>query len=200
METRLFEVGTVPPWTTPEWYAGRDAAPHIEQEGHRDRLLLAAEMITTAITAIEAEGGEAQILDLGAGDGGLLSILPTSGIGFDLQQSNVDAAAARGVDVRLKNIIDDPDWEQYVGPDTVLVALELLEHLLEPHRFVERLAATQARWLVVSSPYTETADNHYEYHTWAFDLEGYRALMEDAGWKVVECRTAWISQTLMCQR
>lgn len=205
MEARLFEEGTVPEWTTPEWYAQRETAPHLEQEGHHERLLMAADFVTSAIVKIEAEDeyAQAQVLDLGAGDGGLLSIVPVPkgcGIGFDLQQSNVDAAAARGVDVRLRNVIDDPSVDEYADLRTILVVTEMLEHLIDPHGFLHRLAATDARWLVASSPYTETTQYHYEYHTWAWDLEGYAELLEQAGWMVVRQATAWISQTVLARK
>src|SRR4051812_29850682 len=97
MEARLFPEGQPPEWTTPEWYAGREAAPHLEQEGHRERLLLTATFIEQAINE-----GATDIVDLGAGDGGLLSLfrndLRVDWLhGYDLQQTNVDAAAVRGV-------------------------------------------------------------------------------------------------------
>jgi hypothetical protein len=41
-EWRLFDEGTVPEYTQPEWYVGREHAPHLEQGGHRERLMVAA--------------------------------------------------------------------------------------------------------------------------------------------------------------
>lgn len=203
MEARLFEEGTVPAWTTPEWYAERDAAPHLEQEGHRERLLLASHMATNARLAVEdCDDARVQYLDLGAGDGGLLSILPWAkgfALGFDLQQSNVEAAKVRGVDVRLFDVVAD-DWSEYVAPETVLIACELLEHLIDPHGFVAKCFASGAKYAVFSSPYTETAEAHYDFHTWAWDLEGYRALVEGAGYRVIRQETAWICQAVLAVR
>jgi 2-polyprenyl-3-methyl-5-hydroxy-6-metoxy-1,4-benzoquinol methylase len=194
-EWRLFDEGSIPEWTTPEWYEGREAAPHLEQEGHRERLLLTAELVNSAHAA--------HVVDLGAGDGGLLSVLPKTvrNYGYDLQQTNVDAAKQRRVAVVLQDVVNDNSWMSTVNPNTCLVATEMIEHLLDPHAFVKKLYdETPARWLVASSPYTETVDSHYEFHTWAWDLAGYRKLLEDSGWRVLRQETAWISQVLLAER
>lgn len=198
MEARLFPEGQPPEWTTPEWYAGREAAPHLEQEGHRERLLLTATFIEQAINE-----GATDIVDLGAGDGGLLSLfrddLRIGWLhGYDLQQTNVDAAAVRGVTVELRDVIAHNDYDS--SDTTVWVVTEMLEHLVDPHSFVRRLHDADAKWLVASSPYIETAESHYEFHTWAWDLEGYRALLENNGWEVVRQETTWISQVLLARK
>lgn len=195
-EWQLFEPGTIPEYCTPAWYAERDTAPHLEQDGHRQRLLLTAEMVTQAL------GGVAQtVCDLGAGDGGLLSLLPASalGFGYDLQPSNVAASKARGVHVSLFDVVNSEPYSAWEGAD-ILVCAEFLEHLIDPHGFLDRCFASEARYLVASSPYTETDESHYGYHTWAWDLDGYRKLVEDAGWRVVRQETAWISQVILAER
>jgi hypothetical protein len=174
-EWRLFPEGTVPVFTTPEWYAGRDHAPHLEQVGHRDRL-----MFTAAQVAREAMTGLKTVVDLGAGDGGLLSLLGPAmrAWGYDLQPSNLDAAKVRGVDVRYGDVLtDDIEWGE------IAVATEMLEHLIDPHAFVRRIGE-HAKVLICSSPRLETADEHYEFHTWAWDSTGYRELVEQGGWQV----------------
>lgn len=197
MEWQLFPAGTVPEWTTPEWYANRDAAPHLEQEGHSDRLQLTAMLVQQAIQA-----GADQIIDLGAGDGGLLSILPhdIKKFGYDLQQSNVDAAAGRGQQVSVLDVVSDPSWKELVTPSTCLIATEMLEHLIDPHDFVSQLFDTGAHWLVASSPYTETDAQHYEYHTWAWDQAGYTKMLIMAKWITLRQQTAWISQVVLARR
>lgn len=188
-EWRLFAEGTVPDCATADWYADREAAPHLEQDGHRERLALTESMCLQAIDA-----GARSVCDLGAGDGGLLSVLPSSvsAVGFDLQPANVTAAQQRGVTVVLQDItaIQLPTADLYV-------ATEVLEHLLDPHRLVAELPG---RFLVASSPYTETAESHYEHHLWAWDLDGYRQMLENAGWRVLRQETAWICQVLLCER
>lgn len=192
-EWRLFEEGTVPEWTTPEWYAGRETAPHLEQEGHKQRLELTGKMVNEAV-----DMGAKSVCDLGAGDGGLLTLV-RPGIarwGFDLQQTNVDAAETRGVTVSLLDVVGQP-WT----PADCMVATEFLEHLVDPHGMVRRIAAERTvRFLVASSPYTETDESHYGYHTWAWDETGYRRLLEDHGWWVIRQETAWISQVLLAAK
>lgn len=178
MEWRLFPEGTIPEYTTPEWYAGRETAPHLEQPGHRERLLTTAEIVMSFHPKT--------VVDLGAGDGGLLSLIQSQGVrcwGYDLQQTNVDVATQqRGVDVRLFDVVNNVD--QLERNDDVMVCTEMLEHLVDPHSFVRALAEKAMGVIVASSPWHENPDNHYEYHTWAWDVAGYRALFEDAGFMV----------------
>ena len=198
-EWRLVEEDAPPEWTTPKWYEEREVAPHLEQEGHKERLEQTAEFVRIAV-----QRGARQVVDLGAGDGGLLSLvsrLPLDAVhGYDLQRSNVDGASSRRVDVTLRDVVKDTDWEQGIVPETCLVATEMLEHLVDPHDFILRMYRTGARWAVISSPYTENDIAHYEFHTWAWDLLGYRKLAEDAGWKVIDRATVWISQILLLER
>lgn len=176
-EWRLFEEGTIPECTTAEWYEGREHAPHLEQELHRPRLLKSASLVAQAVASF----GFRTVVDLGAGDGGLLSLLgpAVTGWGYDLAPANVEAAKRRGVDVRLADVLADPiQW------GALAVATEMLEHLIDPHGFAKTIFEN-ARALVASSPWNETPDSHYEFHTWAWDRDGYRALLEQAGWRVV---------------
>jgi len=62
-----------------------------------------------------------------------------------------------------------------------IVLTEFLEHIIDPDA-VLRLARQKARWLVASSPITDGRD-HTKQHYWAFDMEGYREMLEEAGWK-----------------
>lgn len=198
MEWQLFTTEAPPEWTTPEWYASREAAPHLEQEGHRERLVLTLDMVNEAIRRV---GTDAKVVDLGAGDGGLLSTLPDDVIkfGFDLQGSNVAAARRRRVDVRFGDVIAEwPKRSDDVG--NIIVASEFLEHLVDPHDMVRRIRSSGASFLIASSPYTETGESHYEFHTWAWDEAGYRALLEDNGWNVLRQERAWISQVLLAER
>lgn len=192
MEARLFDAGTVPECSTAEWYELRDHAAHLEQPGHRERLLLASDMVHEAV-----ERGAGSVCDLGAGDGGLLSLVEDTGVecwGYDLQQSNVIAAIVRGIDVSLQDVVAGG-----FVPGDCTVATEFLEHLVDPHGLV-RQVAHDARWLVASSPYTETAGSHYPFHLWAWDQEGYRAMLESNGWKVLRQETAWICQVVLAER
>jgi 2-polyprenyl-3-methyl-5-hydroxy-6-metoxy-1,4-benzoquinol methylase len=179
-EWRLFPEGTVPEYTRPEWYAGRERAPHLEQIEHRGRLLQTATFVAQAAFTEKLS----TVVDLGAGDGGLLSLLgpSLSAWGYDLAPANLEAAKERNADVRYGDVVDgDIEWGQ------IAVCTEMLEHLVDPHAFVRRIAA-HAQALVCSSPRNERAGHAYEFHTWAWDLEGYRTLVEQGGFKVLRQR------------
>lgn len=176
-EWRLFEAGTIPAHTTPEWYAERDHAPHLEQEQHRGRLLRTASLVKFAARSRPG----ATLVDLGAGDGGLLSLVDfvVPAWGYDLQPTNLEAAKVRRVDVRLGDVVvGDIEW------GTIAVATEMLEHLIDPHAFVRHIAE-HANVLVCSSPWTERPGTAYEFHTWAWDLAGYKNLVEQGGFQVI---------------
>jgi len=191
-EWRLFEEGTVPECTTAAWYLGREHAPHLEQELHRGRLVKAANLVAQAALSLNLR----TVVDLGAGDGGLLSILgpALTGWGYDLAPANVQAAKSRDVDVRLADVLADPvDWGE------IAVATEMCEHLIDPYRFVKTVYEN-TRALVASSPWNETPASHYEFHTWAWDMDGYRALMEQAGWVVRHHERVSMFQVLLAVR
>lgn len=180
-EWRLFAEGAVPEWTTAAWYEHRPRARHLE-EGHRGRLQHCAECVRWCVK----EGGARSVVDLGCGDGGLLSLLPDrtelppeSLWGYDISPAAVSGAVEdRGVQAELLDFVaDEPRWAD------VVILTETLEHLVDPHAMLRRVRQ-HARFVVASSPQHETADSHYGFHTWAWDLEGYRAMFEGAGWRV----------------
>lgn len=192
MEWRLFDEGTVPEYTTPAWYMSREHAPHLEQVQHRGRLMCSANLI--AQMHLERRG--ATIVDLGAGDGGLLSLLgpAVTAWGYDLAPANLVAAKQRGVDVRYGDVLNDPiEWGD------IAVATEMLEHLVDPHGFVKTIAAN-AKALVCSSPWNERTGAAYEFHTWAWDFDGYRALVEQAGFTVRKHKTVDAFQVILAVR
>lgn len=192
VEYRLHDPGVVPECTTPRWYAGREHAPHLEQPSHRARILAAAGAVVEAAQLL----GATTVVDLGAGDGGLLSLLGPgiTGWGYDLQPTNVSASAARGVNVHLADITTDPvDWGH------IAVATELLEHLRDPHGLV-RSAYRHSQALVCSSPCGETPDQYYEYHVWAWDRDGFAAMVTDAGWRIVRHETIAATQLVLAVR
>ncbi len=194
-EWQLFEPGTVPEYTTPAWYEGRARAPHLEEGAHRDRLLLAADMVRDAVDRF----GVRSVVDLGCGDGGLLSLLQETSFerdvpmwGYDLQRSNVNPAVLeRNVDVRYGDAVHGQvEWGD------LAVCTEFLEHLVTPHDFLSWVYS-HSRVLVASSPFTETGQSHYEFHTWAWDVPGYRALIEHAGYEVVRHETTSMFQVIL---
>ncbi len=195
MEARLFEEGTTPEWTTPQWYQGRDRARHVEEELHRPRLELAAKFVIEAADTY----GLTTVSDLGSGDGGLLWLLQEQRPnlktwGYDLQESNtVPAVEERRVDVRYGDIINGD-----IEYGDISVATECLEHLLAPSDLVAKLWTT-SRIVVASSPWTETIDNHYGFHTWAWSVEGYRDLFERNGFDVIRHEQTGMFQVIMAK-
>lgn len=182
-EWRLFPEGTVPDFTTPEFFERHPWVAPEHQIGHAERTRLVAGLVADVVAVTPVAG----IVDLGCGDGSLLGQLATLGIprwGYDAGLGNVERAATQGLDVRRANI--QTDSLEY---GELIVATEVVEHLLDPHRFI---AGLPGRQLVLSSPSAETEDWHYEHHAWAWDFAGYRRLVENAGWTVVdqrECET-----------
>jgi hypothetical protein len=190
-EWRLFDPEVVPECATPGWYAGREHAPHLDQDAHRPRLEMAALKATDISDAL----GLTTLVDLGAGDGGLLSLLPPRirAWGYDLQPTNVAAAYRRNADVRYADVLhDNVAWGE------IAVATEIIEHLVDPAGFL-RLVADNARVIVASSPGTETDQGHYEHHLWAWDMAGYRALFERSGWVVVDHTPCGAFQVLVAE-
>ena len=128
---------------------------------------------------------------------GLLSCsVPAAG--YDLQASNISGSKERGVDISYLDVVAQPDRVKWAD---LVVVTEMLEHLVDPHGFVETISAQpQVSFLVASSPYTETDESHYGFHTWAWDLEGYARLFTSRGWRLVKQEQIWISQTLLLDR
>lgn len=191
-EYRLYDPGTIPECTTPCWYAGREHAPHLEQPTHRARILAAAAATIETAQIL----GASTAVDLGAGDGGLLSLLGPSitGWGYDLQPTNVAAAKNRNVNVGLADITTDTiEWGE------IVIATELLEHLRDPHELISS-AARHGRALICSSPCEETPESHYEHHVWAWDRLGFAKMITDAGWRIVHHNTIYATQLISAIR
>ena len=175
MEWKLFE-GETSELVTAEWYKDRDAAHHLEQSDHKVRLVDSAWLVRQAI-----EMGAKTAVDIGCGDGGLLQLLKDMDIkawGYDLAPKNVDYAVnVRGVDARHTDV-NSTDIEY----GDLAILTEVLEHMADPHKYLRELPS---KYLVASSPYTETDANHYEFHLWAWDKDGYDALIQQGGYTIV---------------
>lgn len=186
MELRFFEAGTIPEYSTREWHEPRDRAPHLEQASHQPRLLKAAEFVKQAYGLIPHRATVVTVADFGCGDGGLLSLLPYEPSlwvwGYDFTPANVAGAAERNVNVVLMDFVNDNRIEF----GEIAVMTEVLEHMADPHGFLRRCHTVGVTYVVASSPVDETEHNHVGYHVWAWDMEGYAAMIEQAGFGIVE--------------
>lgn len=189
-EDRLFPEGTIPEYTQPHWYLERESAPHIDQSAHRPRLDCAMGLVMTVWEPTMT------VVDLGAGDGGPLSLLTEVPVankwGYDLAPNNVSVAQQRGQDVRYGDVYAGIEWAD------IAITTEMLEHLVDPHGFAN-LISHNCRYLVASSPQTETAEHHYEFHAWAWDKEGYAAMLEANGWEILQHVDSSVYQVALCR-
>jgi SAM-dependent methyltransferase len=192
-EWRLYPDHDVPPVSTYEFHADRERAPHLEQSVHRDRLERARDFVVLAAGLILDAQRYREVItvsDLGCGDGGLLQLLgDVKGIdawGYDFHPASQAGWAERGVRAEAVDVFGVEGGG--IGGRGVLigdiaVCTEVLEHIADPHKAV-RWIAGQATYFVASSPATETDLSHDEAHAWAWDMEGYRALLEGAGFEI----------------
>lgn len=197
-EYRLFD-GPVPHVSTAEFHADRPRAPHLEQPFHQGRLVGAAFLVEEAA---RAAGRPVTVSDLGCGDGGLLALLRGQpGVarawGYDFAPANVAGWAERGVTAWQVDVFGLDCGRVRLGDVTVMT--EVLEHLADPHAAV-RWAATGSRWLIASSPWPETPGQHDECHAWAWDMDGYRALVEQGGWSVLRHQQLDYFQLVLAER
>lgn len=199
-EWKLFE-GPVAPFTDSEFYRDREAAHHLEQGGHTERMVKAAEFVKIAYDALRERDFfndfHPIVVDLGCGDGGMLQLLRDAyGIdayGYDMQPSNIHyATTVRNV----KAFLVDFQSEGIITGD-ITIMTEVLEHVSDPHG---TLAELSTEYLIASSPFHETGDAHYEFHNWAFDDEGYDAMIVGAGFEIVRHEHAWLNQVVLARR
>lgn len=182
-EWKLFE-GKIPFVSTPEFHEHRERARHLEQADHRDRLLTAAEFVRTSSLLGPLYS------DLGCGDGGLLSITQSSfeqAWGYDFQPSNSAGWAEREITAYQADVFSMDRDSAILGD--VVSCTEVLEHLADPHEVVRWIHDDPlTKSLVCSSPVNETDMYHDECHAWAWDFEGYSALVSGGGWHIEDHR------------
>lgn len=200
MENRLF-AGKEAYVSTFDFHENRPRAPHLEQVLHRHRLELARDYVHQAINYLRVQDGISlpTVTDLGCGDGGLLSILDpnVSAWGYDFCPANQAGWEERGVTASPLNFITAGSLNPTAVVGDVAVMTEVLEHLSRPHSVLRELSELKVRYLVASSPWTETLSLHDHCHAWCWDLSGYSEMMLDAGWAPVNHTTTGMFQVLL---
>jgi len=185
VESKCYD-GDVAVVSTFEFHKDRERAPHWEQPIHRGRLETAGRFVLAArdIDAV----AKTTVVDLGCGDGGLVAHLRLNWSrtldvsGYDFQPSNEDGWKER----RLEGVCHQLDfvrWWTAVPRAEVYVITEVLEHLTDPHAMLKRIRLRGAQ-LVCSSPHDETYESHDACHAWAWDQEGYAAMIREAGFAI----------------
>jgi SAM-dependent methyltransferase len=174
-EWKLFD-GTPP--ETPEMLRSRGWMDLEHQPGFAERSQMVASMTAGACRTRVIES----VTELGCGDGSMLAVLRgtlspyVQMWGYDLNAADIAWGRERGLDLRQADILTD-----HLDYGDLIVAAEVAEHLADPHGWLRSLPGGL---LILSSPAAETGDWHNPIHAWAWDLAGYRALVEGAGWRV----------------
>lgn len=190
-EYKLFD-GDVPYVSTFDFHKDRERAPHWEQPVHRTRLETALRFVLEAHVR--------SVIDLGCGDGGLVAQFKAAGLdvrGYDFQPSNIAGWKERGILDCTYPLDFVHNWTSVPYADAYVIT-ECLEHLADPHEMVRRIFARGAV-IVASSPHTEHQHSHDECHAWAWDMAGYRAMIEDAGFVITAHETHGMFQVICGQ-
>lgn len=180
-EWKLFH-GDVAVVSTYDFHKDRERARHLEQPGHRERLLKAADFIRAAAKLIDLN---VSVSDLGCGDGGLLSVIcryVPDVWGYDFGPANVAGWAERGINAELLDVFGEDSERVRFGAITAVT--EVLEHLTDPHGAIQWIGKN-SRFVVASSPWDEGPWGFDECHAWAWDMQGYRDLISDGGYRIL---------------
>lgn len=164
-------------------------ADHSINPLHTDRFDDSAALITKA-----AQLGATTWADYGCGAGALLSRVDgfTTKWGVDFWEGAAELGKTRGLTIKIADIESD-----VLEPSDLASATEFLEHIGDPHGFLRNVPC---RWFVGSVPYHETSTNFDIAHVWVWDTDGYRSMVEQAGFKVIEHTWRGLGQHILAER
>jgi len=170
--------------------------------GHRVKTLLDRRAVRSYLK--HARGGSGNVLDVGCGDGRLLTLFGECGIpagklhGMELDQRAVDRARARGLQV-VRGRFEDVSYGD--GFFSLAVLQQVIEHVPDPRGFVRRLHRVLAPGgaAVIETPNVASWDHavfrrsywggyHIPRHFFLFDRRSLARLLEQEGFDVVEAR------------
>jgi 2-polyprenyl-3-methyl-5-hydroxy-6-metoxy-1,4-benzoquinol methylase len=175
--------------------------PHLRENAHYGLKLGYASSHSWALAAVP-EG--APVIDIGSGPGGLARKLAEKGC----KVSVVDQYAAKDageVGVMVQDLDESPRFD--VRPYRYILLLDIVEHLRDPERFLERLRAQfdhQPRTLILTTPNVAFFVQRFmlffgqfnygkagildRTHTRLFTFRGARHLLRDAGFRIRRMR------------
>jgi 2-polyprenyl-6-hydroxyphenyl methylase/3-demethylubiquinone-9 3-methyltransferase len=139
-----------------EGYWGRDAPSPLTDPLTPTRL---------ALLRRQLEPDDTRILDAGCGPGTVVGDLGRAGYetsGFDISQRAVDIASEQNPSSRFqRHSAEELPWPVDAGSQDVVVAFEVIEHLLQPRALIEGARETlrAGGHLALSTPYHGRAKN-----------------------------------------
>jgi 2-polyprenyl-3-methyl-5-hydroxy-6-metoxy-1,4-benzoquinol methylase len=196
VEWKLFQGDQPPEQSTFEFHEHRERARHLEQSPHSGRLLAALDFVKYAVDRKDCK----TVVDLGCGDGGLLSLIrrdlpDVKAWGYEFTPANLAGATERGVNVSSLDFVNNLEQVRW-GDITVMT--EVLEHLHRPHEVLEHVA-DNTKILIASSPWVENDLSHDACHVWAWDMDGYTEMVKNAGFRIISHVKVSLFQVIMCR-
>lgn len=184
----------------------------VEQKKHLYEYTVDPASLTAGAFVVEFVGSGKRVLEVGCGPGSLTRVLYTERqckvTGIELDPDAIEKATPY-CEVVIRADLNDSGWLGLVAdqaPFDVVVAADVLEHLHDPWKTLERMAGlvTPEGFLVISLPHACHAavicclvDGDVQYRDWGlldrthirfFGLENMVSLIKRAGLKIIDYR------------
>ena len=149
-------------------------------------------------------GGDRTLLDVGCGDGRLLSLLAEAGdpgwnpVGLEFDARAIEACRARGYEAHCERIEDFAEREDQKGRFDAILMLQLIEHVEDPARLSDRVRALLkiGGVFIIETPNLGGLDfrlfsgrwwGHYHFprHWNLFDPRSLGRLLESKGFEII---------------